>query len=404
MSELRNFVADLLERKGAAVDAAVDPNGLEVLAPPSVQKATGWPELTRLGFGRERRHGAIPIGLEDDWLDRFGALLGDEGRWSEREVRPAIDVRAPSDPERVLDRALELPNAVWRFRSMTATWTRCLLLTFRYTAVSDEKREGLVWLGLNLGTGAVISDILTNLRPALARMPDWRAPDQATRRAAGPGWSVAALETRVRPLLDQQVRDGIEPFLTAMRRRLERDRKRVHAYHDDLRSAAVKRLATPARAGGDRADAERRRDTLRVEAIEREYRAKLDDLRHNYALRVTVEWVQALDLYVPVQRLDVLIRRRKGERVVQLDWHPLAKAAEPPLCEAGFGRDRVRLVCDEKLHLTDVGGQDACLSCGKPFCRACYPAVCPHCRRAIQAGHVHSQHLTSEERDTHATT
>jgi hypothetical protein len=84
-------------------------------------------------------------------------------------------------------------------------------------------------------------------------------------------------------LLDQQVREGIEPFLGAMRRRLERDRKRVHAYHDDLRSAAVKRLAASARAEGDRADAERRRDTLRVEAIEREYRAKVDDLRHNYA-------------------------------------------------------------------------------------------------------------------------
>ena len=168
------------------------------------------------------------------------------------------------------------------------------------------------------------------------------------------------------------MRDGIEPFLTGMRRRLERDRKRVHAYHDDLRSASVKRLAALARAGGDRADAERRRETLRVEAIEREYRAKLDDLRHNYALRVTVEWVQALELYVPVQRLDVLIRRRKGERVVQLDWHPLVKAAELPLCEAGFGRDRVRLVCDEKLHLTDPGGQEPCLSCGKPFCRACF--------------------------------
>jgi hypothetical protein len=45
--------------------------------------------------------------------------------------------------------------------------------------------------------------------------------------------------------------------------------------------------------------------------------------------------MQALDLYVPVQRFDVLIRRRKGERLIQLDWHPLVKAAEPPLCEAG---------------------------------------------------------------------
>ena len=169
MSELRDFVADLLERKGAAVDAAVDPDELEVLAPTPMQKATGWPELTRLGFGRERSHGAIPIGLEGDWLDRFGALLEDEGRWSERAVQPVVAVPAPSDPERVLDRALDLPNAVWRFQGMTATWTRCLLLTFRYTAVSDEKREGLIWLGFNLGTGAVVSDILARLRPALAQ-------------------------------------------------------------------------------------------------------------------------------------------------------------------------------------------------------------------------------------------
>lgn len=378
MSELRDFVADLLERKGAAVDATVDPDELEVLAPSPVRKATGWPELARLGFGPERSHGAIPIGLEGDWLDRFGALLGDEGRWSEREVRPAVAVSAPSDSERVLDHALDLPNAVWRFQGMTATWTRCLLLAFRYTAVSDEKREGLVWLGFNLGTGAVVSDILAWLRPILAQMPDWQAPDQATRSAAGPGWSAAALEARVRPLLDRQVRDGIEPFLRAMRRRLERDRNRVHVYHDDLRSASLKRLAALARATGDRAEADRLRETLRVEAIEREYRAKLEDLRHNYALRATVEWVQALDLYVPVQRFDVLIRRRKGERVVRLDWHPLVKAAEPPLCEAGLGRDRVRLVCDDKLHLTDPAGQSPCQCCGKPFCRACFRS-CPRC-------------------------
>ena len=74
MSELRNFVADLLERKGAAVDAAVDPNGLEVLAPPSVQKATGWPELTRLGFGRERGRGTpvVFITARDDAANRAG--------------------------------------------------------------------------------------------------------------------------------------------------------------------------------------------------------------------------------------------------------------------------------------------------------------------------------------------
>ncbi len=378
MSELREFVTDLLEARGAVVEA-VKPDGLEVLAPAAVQQAMGWPELALLGFGTERPSGAIPIGLEGDWLDRFGAVLAQDGRWSEREVSPAVTVPAPGDPEAVLDRVLDLPNAVWRFRGMTATWTRCLMLVFRYTALSDEKREGLVWLGFNLGTGAVVNDVLARLQPVLAQMPEWRTPDQSTRLAAGPAWNAATLEARVRPLLDRQVRGAIAPFLRAMRRRLERDRNRVHAYHDDLRSTSLKRLMALTHADGERADADRRRETLRVEAIEREYRAKLDDLRHNYALRITVDWIQSLDLYLPVQRFDVLIRRRKGERMIRLDWHPLVKAAELPLCEAGLGLERTRLVCDDKLHLTEPAGQEPCPSCGKAYCRACHPVACPRC-------------------------
>ena len=46
---------------------------------------------------------------------------------------------------------LDFPNAVWRLHQVSAAWTRCLLLAFRYTAVSDEKREGPVWLGTLAG-------------------------------------------------------------------------------------------------------------------------------------------------------------------------------------------------------------------------------------------------------------
>ena len=378
MSELQAFVAELLERRGAAIEP-LGPDRLEVLAPTALQRELGWPELAHLNFGAERAEGTIAIALEGDWLERFGALVAEAGRWSERALRPVASVPPPGDPELVIERALDLPNAVWRLQGISAIWTRCLMLTFRYTAVSDEKREGLILLGLNLATGAVVNDILARLRPALAQ-PEWHVPDADARREAPPGWSEAKLANRLHPLLETLVRESVEPFLRAMRRRLERDRNRVHAYHDGLRRASLQRLAALARAEGERAVADRRRETLRVEAIEREYRVKLDDLRRNYALRVTVEWVQALDLYLPVQRFDVLIRRRKGERLIKLDWHPLVKAAEPPVCEAGLGRDRVRLVCD-KLHLTDLAGQAPCASCGKPFCRACF-AACPRCPRS----------------------
>ena len=383
MGALRNFVADMLESEGAVIEL-VEPDGLEVLAPEPLRAAMGWPEFARLGFGATLPAGALPIGLEGDWLDRFGALLGERGRLAERQLVVADKVAAPSDPERLLDRAFDLPNAVWRLHDAKPAWTSCLLLAFRYTAMSDERREGLVWLGFNQGTGAVIDgDMLARLRKLLAGEVDWHAPEPHTRRAAGAAWDTAVLAARVRPLVEHHVRRDLEPFLNAMRRRLDRDRGRIHEYHDDLRRTAQMKLAGLAAASGEKAEADRKRETLRVAAIEREYAAKLDDLRHNYALRVTVDWMQGLTLFAPVNRYEVLIKRRKSERIVRLDWHPAIRMMELPPCDWGLGLERARLVCDDQLHLTDPSGQAPCLSCGKAWCRACHAAACPRCGRVI---------------------
>jgi hypothetical protein len=343
----------------------------------------GWPELARLGFGTALPPGATPIGFEGEWLDRFGALLGERGRWAERALVLSSPVTPPGDSARLLEHVFDLPNAVWRCRGAAPAWARCLLLAFRYTAVSDDKRDGLVWLGFNQSTGAVLDDILPRLRPLLrAQDCEWRAPEPDMRHAAGPAWDVATLRARVAPLLEHTVRRELEPFLRAMRRRLDRDRIRIHDYHQDLRLTALKRLAALADAAGEKAEANRRRETMRVAAIEREYAAKLDDLRHNYALRVTVDWIQGLELFVPVQRYEVLIRRRKGERLVRLDWHSAVRVAELPPIDHGLGLERTRLVCDDRLHLTDTASQAPCPSCGKSWCRACQPASCPRCGAA----------------------
>jgi hypothetical protein len=375
MSALREFVTDVLEIEGAAV-GPVEPDGLEVLAPDPVRAAMGWPELARLGFGIELPPGAIPVGLDGDWLDRFGSLLGERGRWAERQLE--VPVPPIGDPMHILDKALDLPNAVWRFHGVTEGWTRCALLAFRYAATSDEKREGLVWLAFNEGTGAAIDDIGTRLRLLLAAGADWQAPTPDVRRAAGHGRNPTALSERITPLLDLRVRRELEPFLRAMRRRFDRDRHRIHSYHDDLRLASIRKLAVLSPATGEKAENDRRRETMRIAAIAREYTAKLDDLRHNYALRVTVEWVQGLVVFAPVRHFEVIIKRRKSERRIRLDWHAAARSAEVPPCDWGDGLDRTRLVCDDALHLTEPAGQAPCPSCGKVWCRACRGG-CPRC-------------------------
>ena len=57
MGALRDFVSEVLETEGSAVEA-VEPDGLEVLAPEPLRTAMGWPELVRK-WCRSLLHSAI---------------------------------------------------------------------------------------------------------------------------------------------------------------------------------------------------------------------------------------------------------------------------------------------------------------------------------------------------------
>ena len=346
-NRMQHFVSDLLRYEDALVEP-IEPEGLEVLAPPDVQRALGVGEFSRLGFGTSLPSGAQRVGLEGDWLDRFARLLGGQGRWTRRVL--SADAKMPSDPERVLGHELVLDNATYRLLGVAPAWTRYLIMDFRASAVSDDKRDFIARLGVNLATGALPDVVIKGLRPFLDRLED----DVASPVEADlpPMWDRARVVELVAKALPPRLDVALDPFIKGLRRRLDRDQKRV-------------------------------REEQRTEAIAREYRAKLDDLARQYATRVTVEWVQTLELVMPVHRLSVQIRRRKADRTIALDWNPLARRLESPVCEATAGIERPRLVCDDALHLVVPAGLAPCANCGRPFCRACHPALCPKCGAAV---------------------
>jgi hypothetical protein len=368
-NRMQGFVADLLRYEDALVEP-IGSEGLEVLAPVGVQRALGVGELSRLGFGTTMPPGARRVGMEGDWLDRFGRLLGTRGRWTRRVL--AADGKMPGDPERVLGHELVLDNATFRLMSVTPAWTRYLVMDFRASAVSDDKRDFIRRLGINLATGALPDAVIMGLGPFLDRLDDDpAAPEPGDLPAM---WDRARVAGLVGKALPPRLDVVLDPFIKGLRRRLARDQDRLHRYHNDLHLEAMRRaVVLPA------GDPKRVREEQRAEAIGREYRAKLDDLSRQYATRVTVEWVQTLELVMPVHRLAVQIRRRKGDRMIALDWNPLARRLEPPVCEATAGMERPRLVCDDALHLVVPAGLAPCTGCGRVFCRACHTVRCPKC-------------------------
>lgn len=312
---MQRFVAALLAEDGALVEP-LGADGLEVLVPPLLQQALKVGEFCRLGFGMTPPEGAQRVGIESDWPSRFGRVVGERGRWDRRVLAP--ETRKAPDAEALLERELGLENATFRLLDATPAWTRYLVLEFRYTALSEEKREGTQRLAINLATGAMPEAMLGRIAPWLAEGGDSPLPAGTALPA---DWERPRLIERLQHALPWRVEAALAPFMTGLRRRLARDLDRLHAYQNDLHREAWQRAAQLA-AG----DAGHQREQLRLAAIAKEYRAKLDDLAHKYALRITMDWVQTLELAMPVHRLTVQIRRRKAERIMTLSCPPFQAA------------------------------------------------------------------------------
>jgi hypothetical protein len=367
-SRYRDFAARLLEHDGALVEP-LDPEGLEAMLPAAVQHTLQAPELVRLGFGAELPPEAQRVSLESDWLDRFGHLLDERGRWLQRVVEVPLPVL--SQPERIIEHGLVLQNAIYRLSRVAPAWTRYLMLLLRYTAISDEKRVGILTFGLNLANGSAVDPLVDDLLSAALSTEDTAGTNVPADVHLPPDWPTPRLHSAVTRALPARVQAHLHLFLQGMQRRLDRDLERVHAYYTGLRQEAWQRL--------QRQHTDSARERLRLEAAEREYHAKVTDLRQKYDLRVTTDLEQALILTSPVQRLELTIKRRKGERRVTLDWSPLARRLEPPPCEWSYTAEITRVVCDDALHLVSPAGHAPCVQCGKNYCRACQPRRCPKC-------------------------
>lgn len=383
---LLQFTNELLDRHGAAIEP-ISPDGLELLLPEPLQNAMNLPEEARLGFSSELPDQAQRVSLESDWMDCFSRLLGDEGHHG--DCAWSGTVNPPSSPERILEHGLKLSNAVYRLQDVKPARTRYLILLFRHTAISDEKREGLIKIGFNMANGATLDGMLnerldplqTEAKQENGEDGHWQNTATTDATPLPDSWSEQQINEAIQRALPQRVRTHLDPFIQSLQRRQERDLQRLRDYHTDLGSEAVKRLTTSLKKNQpDKEEEIRKQHEQRLASISHEFRAKVKDVQRKYAMTIRMEWIQSLCLTVPVYRFNLLIKRRKGERHLFLDWNPITRKLENPPCEATFAADSTRVVCDDALHLVVPDAHKKCPNCGKPFCRACQPVACPKCR------------------------
>ncbi len=374
---LLKTAAAILKHHGAEVEETAG-GCLDLLAPPPVSAALSLPEYVRLSFSPETRtEKTIDAAYDSDFFTALGGLIGNKGALGMASIKvppPNVDKLA-----RALAEEVGFSNATYRYRGSEPGIFTMLCVSFRYTALSDEKHEGLLTVMINerSGSSTVFRDRLDEVMPTLENWPPGEEePDGAALRKRLRHARRAAVAA---------VREEIQDFVGSLRRRLNRDTVRVHDYYRTLKIEAERLIEKEGRrAAGEKND---RVDGLlgKIAAIEAERERKIQDMVAKYALNLEIQPFSALRVRVVAPLFRLTVKRRRADREFAMYFNPVTRRLEELPCEACYYPRGVRYVCDEKLHIVCGVCSAPCAGCGKPFCRACRGGTCPKCGKAAGA-------------------
>lgn len=311
--EILSFAQRLLEKKGGIAE---DQDGLILsLLPADLARWLGVPEEFTLGGD------GGPLLYGSPLLDRMILLSTQEFPIAYGQVEVSYLKKAGF--EQVIGRDLSFPEAKVRLSGRGEGRTNYMVLTCHFVALSDERKESLIQLGIYERNGALVPGFpeklsgfhVEYLEPG--SVPPQFSPDMEL--------AVSRAMKSAQAIVKQQVAE----FLESMRRRLRRDVTNTWEYFLDLRKEMIRSLES-----FHLGIARREERKAKIEALPREMGAKIEDLKHKYQVKVEVTACAALRLLVPavLMNLDVLFRKHRVG--VQIVWNPITQQIDPLVCES----------------------------------------------------------------------
>jgi hypothetical protein len=365
MPQLIDTISEILELSGAAVER--DRQSLEALLPAETARALQLHEHAVLFFDpQEISAGRELVTHQSELVDRMFGLMQNKGIFAEIKV---ADQHLKQGTAAAAEGRFTVLNGLLKALGAVEMRLMYSCVNFKYTAVSDEKREGFVRAVINAHTLSSVPGLTSQLQ-----MTAYSEGEGYLGLEAQPFKQVYAAACRQ---AHQLVRGELADFQRSLLRRSQRDVARLHEYYQSLIDEILRKIAKRQLEGKEREDQE-----ARMRATELERGRKIADVRAKYAIKVEVEPISLLRINLPVMVVTAELRCRKLSREVFLVWNPLLKEFEASPCEScGTGVYAMQL-CEEKLH-TLCRDCSECEGCQRNLCRRCHPGKCPKCGKIL---------------------
>lgn len=361
-SSLADFTAELLTESGAVVEPSAD--GLEVLLPTEVASVLEIPEHANLSFSGDAGDG-ISVSYDSEILKKMARLMGERGKVCTVGIAPSA-VRLEKLGDR-LDEKVVFHNAVFQVERKEEKRISYLLGYFKYSALSDDRQEGMFAClinELNLAVQRIAPETL-DLIASCAGEPTGEA-ERENREKVLKAFGQAQAKI---------VNEALSEFLISVERRMNRDIRRVRDYYQTMmheqRQLLEKKAALPE---------EKERAAGKIDAIERELKGKIQDLIGKFSIDLGIEPISLIRIEAMSPIFWLSVKRRKETRPFPLTFNPILKSFDRLPCEACFYPRKGYYVCDDRLHIVCRECFAPCPRCDKIYCGACYPKGCPRCK------------------------
>jgi len=310
--ELLSFASEFLQERGALIEP--QPDGLVALLPPSLAHMLGLPEETQLGSDE------APLLYGSPLLDRLIGLATEEVPVVYGQIEVPYLKKAGFD--KLIGQDIRFADGQVRVTTRAEARTTYMVLVCHYLAMSDERKEGLVRMGVHEGTGAVIEDLedlWPEARPAF--FPQGKVPPHFPVHLEK-AFSAAMHSARNRTEAE------LAEFLSSMRRRLRRDVSNTREYYEALRGEMEAGLSHP-----NLTEAQRQERMAKIRELPDELARKIEDVEQKYQVEVSVTARAAMRFLVDVAQIGLDLRYRKFSRPLRTIWNPITRRLDPLVCD-----------------------------------------------------------------------